>query len=101
MVSSLKNRIVVKLVQSKLNPSGIKFEKDGEKYVLTFTALNLRVIISKECIDFFVENESVCLKVSDEVYRFVSIMYVLYKILPFAFALKRVIDRLLLILSKR
>lgn len=98
MLQSMKYSIVAKLFAAQDSPF-VVFRKEGDKYVLEVTDANLKVVVSHDCVDFFIDTEALCVKTKPDVYKFVATMYVLYKVLPFAFLLKRVIKKLIGVLK--
>lgn len=99
MVSSLKHKIASNLFSAQANPQLLVFRKEGDKYIIESTFTGLQIIISKECVDFVIDEQCICIKVSDDIYKFVGIMYVMYRILPLAIFIKRIIKRLVSILK--
>lgn len=99
MVSSLKHKVASNLFSAQINPQFLVFRKEGDKYIIESTTTGLQVIISKECVDFVIDDQTLCIKVSDDIYKFVGTMYIIYRILPFALFIKRIIKRLVSILK--
>ncbi|MEM5877960.1 MAG: hypothetical protein QXF12_03695 [Candidatus Aenigmatarchaeota archaeon] len=95
MLASTKYRISSKLLFAFSNPDFIEFKKDGDKYILDVPVVGMKVIISKECVDFVINEETFCVKVDDEVYKIVKTAYIIYKILPLTMFVKKAIKALI------
>lgn len=98
MLSSMKHSIAAKLFAAQDSPF-LVFRREGDKYVLELSDANLKVVVSQNCVDFFVGNEVLCVKTKPDVYKFVATMYIVYKVLPFAFVIRRIVKKLIGVLK--
>lgn len=99
MLASTKYRISSKLLFAFSNPDFIEFRKEGDKYILDIKVVDMKVIVSKECVDFVVNNETICIKTDDEVYKIVKTAYIIYKLLPLTIFIRKAIKALINVLK--
>lgn len=99
MQRSLKHSIASKLVFASSKPEFVDFRREGDKYILEVKAVDFKVVVSKECVDFTIQDEVVCVKTGEEVYRIVRVAYIAYKLIPLGMFIKRVVKVLISILK--